>query len=96
VGVGTMDDLLNFIPARISALLLVIAAPLAGCSASGAVRITLRDRLSHPSPTAAPEAAAAGALGVRLGGRHAIAGFRHGKSILAMPCSLLMHGHIAA
>jgi adenosylcobinamide-phosphate synthase len=64
-----MDDLLNYIPARLSALLLIIAAPLAGCSVSGAVRITLRDRLQHPSPNSGhPEAAAAGALGVRLGG----------------------------
>lgn len=64
-----MDDLLNYIPARLSALLLIIAAPLAGCSASGALRITLRDRLNHPSPNSGhPEAAAAGALGVRLGG----------------------------
>ena len=64
-----MDDLLNYIPARISALLLIAAAPLAGCSVSGAVRITLRDRLNHPSPNSGhPEAAAAGALGVRLGG----------------------------
>lgn len=64
-----MDDLLNYIPARLSALLLIIAAPLAGCSASGALRITLRDRLNHPSPNSGhPEAAAAGALCVRLGG----------------------------
>lgn len=64
-----MDDLLNFIPARLSALLLVIAAPLAGCSATAAARITLRDRLNHPSPNSGhPEAAAAGALGIRLGG----------------------------
>lgn len=64
-----MDDLLNYIPARLSAVLLVMAAPLAGCSASDAARITLRDRLKHPSPNSGyPEAAAAGALGVRLGG----------------------------
>jgi adenosylcobinamide-phosphate synthase len=64
-----MDDLLNYIPARLSALLLIMAAPLVGCSVSGAVRITLRDRLQHPSPNSGhPEAAAAGALGVRLGG----------------------------
>jgi len=64
-----MDDLLNFLPARLSALLLIAAAPLAGCSASGSARITLRDRLNHPSPNSGhPEAAAAGALGVRLGG----------------------------
>ena len=64
-----MDDLLNYVPARLSALLLVVSAPLAGCSLSGAVRIALRDRLKHPSPNSGhPEAAAAGALGVRLGG----------------------------
>lgn len=64
-----MDDLLNFIPARISALLLVVSAPLAGYSLSASAHITLRDRLKHPSPNSGhPEAAAAGALGVRLGG----------------------------
>ncbi|MBC7962304.1 MAG: cobalamin biosynthesis protein CobD [Steroidobacteraceae bacterium] len=64
-----MDDLLNFIPARLTALLLIIAAPLTGRSAVAAARITLRDRLKHPSPNSGhPEAAAAGALGIRLGG----------------------------
>lgn len=64
-----MDDLLNYIPARISALLLIVSSPLAGLSASNAARITLRDRLKHPSPNSGhPEAAAAGALGVQLGG----------------------------
>ncbi len=64
-----MDDLLNYIPARLTALLLIMSAPFAGCSLSAAARITLRDRLNHPSPNSGhPEAAAAGALGVRLGG----------------------------
>ncbi len=64
-----MDDLLNFVPARLTALLLIVAAPFAGCSLSGAARIALRDRLKHPSPNSGyPEAAAAGALGIRLGG----------------------------
>ncbi|MDD2365660.1 MAG: adenosylcobinamide-phosphate synthase CbiB [Desulfuromonadaceae bacterium] len=64
-----MDDLLNFIPARLTALLLILASPLAGVSTSGAFRITLRDRFNHSSPNSGhPEAAAAGALGVRLGG----------------------------
>lgn len=64
-----MDDLLNFIPARLTALLIIVAAALSGASAIGAIRITLRDRLKHPSPNSGhPEAAAAGALGVRLGG----------------------------
>lgn len=64
-----MDDLLNYIPARLTALLLIISAPLAGLSLRGSLKITLRDRLKHPSPNSGhPEAAAAGALGVRLGG----------------------------
>ncbi len=75
-----MDDLLNFIPARLSALLLVIAAPLAGCSAAAAVRVTLRDRLKHPSPNSGhPEAAAAGALGVCLGGAASYGGISSRK-----------------
>lgn len=70
-----MDDLLNFIPARLTALLMVAAAPLAGLSLAGAFRIALRDRLKHPSPNSGhPEAAAAGALGVRLGGAASYAG----------------------
>lgn len=78
-----MDDLLNFIPARLSALLLVISAPLAGCSISGAARITLRDRLNHPSPNSGhPEAAAAGALGVRLGGAASYSGISSWKECI--------------
>jgi adenosylcobinamide-phosphate synthase len=64
-----MDDLANFIPARLTALLMVAVAPLVGLSPGNALKVTLRDRLKHPSPNSAhPEAAAAGALGVRLGG----------------------------
>lgn len=64
-----MDDLVNFIPARLTALLMVLVAPLTGLSPVNAARIALRDRLNHPSPNSAhPESAAAGALGIRLGG----------------------------
>lgn len=81
-----MDDLLNYIPARLSALLLVIAAPLAGCSASGALRITLRDRFKHPSPNSGhPEAAAAGALGVQLGGAATYRGLSSWKEHIGDP-----------
>jgi adenosylcobinamide-phosphate synthase len=78
-----MDDLLNYIPARLTALLFIIAAPLAGCSSSGALRITFRDRLKHPSPNSGhPEAAAAGALGVRLGGAASYRGISSWKEYL--------------
>ncbi len=64
-----LDDVLNFIPARISGLLLVTASPLAGLDVKGAWRIFKRDRKNHASPNSAQtEAAAAGALGVQLAG----------------------------
>mgnify|MGYP005765269579 CR=1 FL=1 len=66
-----LDDLVNFLPARISALLLIAAAGTAGKQFSGreAFRIFLRDRRKHASPNAGQtEAACAGALGVRLAG----------------------------
>jgi adenosylcobinamide-phosphate synthase len=64
-----LDDLLNWIPARLSGLLLVAAAWLAGLNGSGAWRIMRRDAHLHASPNAGwPEAAAAGALDIQLGG----------------------------
>lgn len=64
-----LDDALNFIPARLSGVLLCLAAVPLGMDAGGAWRIFLRDRLKHKSPNAAhPEAACAGALGIQLSG----------------------------
>ena len=64
-----LDDAVNFIPARLSALLLIAAAKLAGTDAAGALRIWKRDRRNHASPNSAQsEAAMAGALGVQLAG----------------------------
>lgn len=81
-----MDDLLNLIPARLTALLMILAAPLAGLSPRGALRITLRDRLNHPSPNSGhPEAAAAGALGVRLGGTCSYRGRQSWKKYIGDP-----------
>jgi adenosylcobinamide-phosphate synthase len=65
-----LDDIANFCPARLSALLVVIAAWFAPkASARAAWRTVRRDARGHPSPNAGwPEAAFAGALGLRLGG----------------------------
>lgn len=64
-----MDDLANLLPARLTALWMVVASALCGLDAKGAWRCWRRDRKKHPSPNAAqPEAACAGALGVQLGG----------------------------
>lgn len=65
-----LDDLANLVPARVCALLTAAAAPLVGGRPGAALRAWRRDAREHPSPNAGPvEAAAAGALGVRLGGR---------------------------
>lgn len=65
-----LDDVANLLPARVAAGLTVLCAPVVGGSARGAVRAWWRDGAAHPSPNAGRvEAAFAGALGVRLGGR---------------------------
>lgn len=64
-----LDDAVNYIPSRLSALLIIIAAFLAGYSGKNAYNIWKRDRRKHASPNSAQtEAAVAGALGIRLAG----------------------------
>ena len=64
-----VDDVLGFVPARLAALCMIAAAPVAGLSAKGAWRIWRRDRFNHASPNSAQtESARAGALGVELAG----------------------------
>lgn len=66
-----LDDALNFIPARVSACLMIAAAFVLGGDFSGrnAVRIYRRDRRKHASPNSAQtESVCAGALGIRLAG----------------------------
>lgn len=66
-----LDDVLNFIPARISAVLMIIASFVAGkpFSPKNALKIYKRDRHNHASPNSAQtEAVCAGALGIRLAG----------------------------
>lgn len=64
-----LDDALNFIPARLTAALMACSAFLLGFNWIKAVKTIFRDGRRHPSPNAGyPEAAIAGALGIRLGG----------------------------
>ena len=65
-----LDDVLNWIPARLSGLLMCLsAALLPGCSGRRALRVFFRDRRKHSSPNSAhTEASCAGALGVQLAG----------------------------
>lgn len=62
-----LDDIANFIPARISALLMVVSAFILGYDAANAWKIFVRDRYKSTSPNAGQtEAACAGALGIEL------------------------------
>ena len=66
-----LDDILNWIPARLTALLMVCAAFLTGQDGKNAFRVIRRDHANHKSPNSAwSEAAAAGALHIQLGGTH--------------------------
>ena len=68
-----LDDVLNFIPARISGVLMCVSAILCGHGLDGrnALRIMKRDHANHLSPNCAwTESAAAGALHIQLGGSH--------------------------
>ena len=64
-----MDDIANFLPARITAFLMIIASFLLGYDYKNAIKIFVRDRYKHASPNSAQtEAVCAGALGIRLAG----------------------------
>lgn len=70
-GAARLDDLANLVPARLTAALVAAAGGRPGAT----LRIALRDGHRHPSPNAGyAEAAFAGALGLRLGGRNVYAG----------------------
>lgn len=74
------DDVMNYLPSRISAWMMIAAAPLAGLDAKGGRRIFKRDRRKHASPNAAQtESVMAGVLHVQLAGPAWYFGKRHEK-----------------
>lgn len=78
-----LDDLVNFIPARLSALLLILSAWILGLDGKGAWRIYCRDRMKHDSPNSAQtEAACAGALQIQLAGDAYYFGKLHQKPFI--------------
>lgn len=63
------DDVFNFIPARITGILICMVSPITHGNIIYSFKIMIRDRKNHKSPNCAyPEAAAAAALGTMLGG----------------------------
>ncbi|MFI5248019.1 MAG: adenosylcobinamide-phosphate synthase CbiB, partial [Nitrospirales bacterium] len=93
-----LDDVANFLPARITALLLVLSAGIVSRSwptMQRAWHILLRDGGQHPSPNSGrPEAAMAGALGTQLGGINRYEGFPLKRPYLGDPDQLLTRAHI--
>jgi adenosylcobinamide-phosphate synthase len=90
-----LDDAANFIPARITALLVPLSAAILGLRATDALRILIRDRRRHPSPNAGQaEAAVAGALGVQLGGLSYYSGIASNKPTLGDPIVPVEPEHI--
>lgn len=81
-----LDDIVNYIPARITGILIVLSSSVASLSpltAFHSIRIMLRDGKKHPSPNSGiPEAAMAGALGIMLGGPSTYGGITIEKSYL--------------
>jgi adenosylcobinamide-phosphate synthase len=64
-----VDDIFNFIPARLTGLLICISAPTVHGNIFESFKIMLRDRKNHKSPNCGyPEAAAAGAMQIQIGG----------------------------
>ena len=91
------DDVLNFLPARIAALLMIAACPLLGrdFSAKNAFRIYARDRRKHKSPNSAhTESVCAGALGIRLAGPASYGGIMEDKPFLGDDMRAVQHRDI--
>jgi adenosylcobinamide-phosphate synthase len=78
-----LDDICNYIPARLSAWLMIGAAFLLGMDGKDAKRIYLRDRYNHDSPNSAhTESVCAGALNVQLAGDAYYFGKLHPKKTI--------------
>lgn len=89
------DDLANYVPARLTGTLLCLSALLLRLDYRRAWQTMRREARRHPSPNAGfPEAAVAGALGVRLGGVNYYGGVREVRPYLGEPKENLRPSHI--
>lgn len=78
-----LDDVANWVPARLAAALTILAAPIVGGSPHRVVSIVRRDAAQHPSPNAGQvESAFAAALGVRLGGSNTYDSVQEERGVL--------------
>ena len=90
-----MDDVVNFIPARLSALLMLAAGALLGLDVKNGWRIFKRDRFNHASPNSAQtESVCAGLLGLRLAGDAWYHGVLHKKPYIGDEVRPIRHEDI--
>ncbi|WP_454190032.1 adenosylcobinamide-phosphate synthase CbiB [Paenibacillus sp. Marseille-Q7038] len=90
-----LDDIANFIPARITALLLFASAGVLGLHVKNSMRTVKQDARKHPSPNGGyPESAVAGALGIRLGGYNVYHGVRSFRAYMGVPYHEMEASHI--
>lgn len=83
---AVLDDVFNFIPARLSALIMLAAGGALGYDAKRAFRVFRRDRRKHTSPNSAQtESVMAGLLGLRLAGDASYHGVLHKKPFIGDP-----------
>lgn len=81
-----LDDIANFIPARLSGVIIPLAAPLTGKDGRRSLETVLKDKRKAASPNAGfPEAAFAGALGIQLGGQNIYHGRASNRPLIGKP-----------
>lgn len=90
-----IDDLFNYVPARLTGLLIILAAWLLRFDAARAWHMIKRDARKHPSPNSGyAEAGVAGALGVQLGGLNYYGGIASQRAKMGDSLSTLAPEHI--
>lgn len=90
-----LDDIANYIPARLTGLFIVVAAGILGFDAKGSLQSIVSDAAKHPSPNSGiAEAGVAGALGIQLGGLNYYGGIASRRAYMGKPLQILQPTHI--
>lgn len=90
-----VDDVFNYIPARLTGILLVLSAMLLRFNVHGTINSIQRDAAKHPSPNSGfAEAGVAGALDIRLGGLNYYGGVASQRAYMGVASNVLTPEHI--
>lgn len=90
-----VDDIFNWIPARLTGLILILAAFVLKYDYKNAYRMQRRDAKKHPSPNSGfPESTVAGALGIQLGGLNYYGGMPSLRALMGDCTKILQSHHI--